>query len=125
MKKILIIEDNKHLSEIFNEVFEENGYEVNTALMGANAIKFLQTTQPDVIILDMRLPDIDGLKILEQIRNICKNKTQVIIYTAFEEYRQTCLQVENINFCTFILKPAPVETILSEVEKLLNKTILK
>ncbi len=120
MKKILIAEDDKCLSEIFKEMFEEIGYDVNVALKGTDAVQILQIKKPDLIILDMVLPDMSGLEILELINKEYDN-TQVIVYTAHEKYKGKILQLyKGKKFCSFFLKPVYTEIILSETEKLIG-----
>ncbi|MDD5687867.1 MAG: response regulator [Elusimicrobia bacterium] len=120
MKKVFIIEDDKYLAEIIKEELEESGYEVKVALSGNSAIQLLQATKPDLVILDMRLPDIDGLIILESI-GIKYSEAQVIVYTAYEEYKKQPPSLNEKKFCNFLLKPLPMETIVSEVKRTIGE----
>ena len=119
MKKILVVDDNDHLGEILKESFVEIGYDVTVVVKGRDALKMVESVKPNVVILDMKLGDVDGLDVLEDIH---KNHAdiKVIIYTAFEEYKEMHSRLAKEKYCTFILKPVYVETIISEVEKLLG-----
>ena len=65
MKKILIIEDEKPLREVYSLILEKEGFEVNTAANGAIGIKKLHSFNPDLIVLDMLMPVMDGITFLK------------------------------------------------------------
>ncbi|MDD5687744.1 MAG: response regulator [Elusimicrobia bacterium] len=120
MRKILIIEDNSRLTEMLKESFEEVGYSVTVALEGTEGLNLVETVKPNVVILDMRLQNnLDGLEIYKIIIEKCPNMP-VIIYTAFEEYRETRFQISAGKYCTFILKPVPIEKLIMEVERVIG-----
>jgi Response regulator containing CheY-like receiver, AAA-type ATPase, and DNA-binding domains len=79
--KILLVEDNLDLNNTIREVLELNGYIVDSAFDGKEALNFIENSSYDVIILDLMLPDINGLEILKTIR-IKDVDTPVIILTA-------------------------------------------
>lgn len=79
----LVIEDDQDLSNIFTEALIAAGYKVETIRDGAVAQKRLMEANPEIIILDMHLPNIEGGKLLEQIRADERIKdTRVIVATA-------------------------------------------
>ena len=67
MKKILIAEDNKYLANAYRVKLEKSGYEVMLAESGDQAVSILSTTRPDLIVLDLVMPGMDGFAILEEI----------------------------------------------------------
>jgi len=67
--KILLVEDNLDLNNTIREVLELNGYVVDSVFDGKEALNFIENSSYDVIILDLMLPDIDGLEILKTIRS--------------------------------------------------------
>jgi DNA-binding response OmpR family regulator len=78
-----VIEDDQDLSNIFTEALKAAGYQVETIRDGAAAQQMLKEKKPEIIILDMHLPHIDGAQLLEQIRADVRLKTtHVIIATA-------------------------------------------
>lgn len=68
MKKIFIIEDEQSLREILTERLKDAGFEIEVALDGAEALEKLKTITPDVILLDIILPKVDGFTVLEKIK---------------------------------------------------------
>jgi len=67
--RILVVEDEKRIADFLTRGLQGAGYAVDAAANGANALEFVHATDYDLIILDIMLPDIDGLKVLEKIRN--------------------------------------------------------
>jgi two-component system copper resistance phosphate regulon response regulator CusR len=67
--RILVIEDEKRIADFVARGLESAGYEVDSAGDGASGLELLHTADYDLVILDLMLPDIDGLKVLEKIRN--------------------------------------------------------
>lgn len=67
-KTILIIEDDKFLREMMGKKLEEEGYSVSMAIDGEEGIKKIQGEKPDLILLDLILPGIDGFEVLERMR---------------------------------------------------------
>mgnify|MGYP001608796734 FL=1 len=68
-KKILIIEDEAHLQDVFKEIFESEGYEYVFAYDGETGIKMAENESPDFIILDLILPKKDGFEVLQELKN--------------------------------------------------------
>ena len=79
--RILVVEDEKRIADFLGRGLESAGYTVDTATDGAMAIEVTHSTDYDLVILDLGLPDIDGLKVLEKIRNR-KTTPPVLILSA-------------------------------------------
>src|SRR5438477_5188687 len=67
--RILVVEDEKRIADFLGRGLQGAGYAVDVALDGATALEFVHNTDYDLIILDIMLPDLDGLKVLERIRS--------------------------------------------------------
>ena len=85
MKKILFIEDEAALQKTLGELLEKEGYQVIRALDGEIGLKSAQTQNPDLILLDLILPKIDGFEVLKRIKSNPQTKDiPVIILTNLE-----------------------------------------
>ncbi len=86
-KKILIVEDEEPLRFLYEEELREEGYEVLPACNGKEALLRLETGKPDLIVLDIVMPVIDGMEALCRI--VGKDgKIPIILNTSYPEYRQ-------------------------------------
>ncbi|MDQ5962384.1 MAG: hypothetical protein QG653_191 [Patescibacteria group bacterium] len=74
MAKIMIVEDNKDIQEIYKHSFEKNGYEVILEDNGLDGLAHVGETMPDVILLDLMLPKMDGFEFLKELK---KNQLDV------------------------------------------------
>jgi len=78
-KKILLVEDDKDLSLLVNKKLTDEGFDVAKAETGQEALDFLAKEKPDLVLLDILLPDIDGLTILHEIANSDATKDLPVI----------------------------------------------
>ncbi|SDF19285.1 DNA-binding response regulator, OmpR family, contains REC and winged-helix (wHTH) domain [Fontibacillus panacisegetis] len=79
-RKIVIIEDEKDMARIMQDYIKVNGYEVYVANSGLDGMNLIEMTEPDFIILDIMLPDADGIELCQQIRE--KHDTPILILSA-------------------------------------------
>ena len=86
-KKILIIDDEDSIHLLYSEEFEEEGYEVYGALSGEDALDKLNDISPDLVILDINMPGMDGIEALRKIKEINPN-LPVILSSAYQEFKQ-------------------------------------
>lgn len=80
LKKVLVIEDEQDISRVIKDYLTITGYEVLVAGNGQDALKLIDTMSPDFIILDIMLPDVDGIELCRQIRGTCN--TPILILSA-------------------------------------------
>lgn len=84
MSTVLVVEDNEDNIELIRIILEANGYEVNHAATGRQAVERALTLQPEFILLDIQLPDIDGEEVLRRIRSSeAGKKIPVIAVTSY------------------------------------------
>jgi two-component system response regulator (stage 0 sporulation protein F) len=86
-KKILVVDDEESIHLLYREELEEEGYEVESAMSGEEALKSFDTLQPDLVILDINMPGMDGIEVLRQMKQK-KPGIPVILSSAYPEYKQ-------------------------------------
>jgi len=86
MKRILVVDDEEGIRQLYQEELEEEGYEVELAESGEEALEKIGKAKPDTVILDIKMSGMGGLEVLERIREHDKN-LPVIISTAYGEYK--------------------------------------
>lgn len=87
MKKILVVDDEEYIRELYRDELLEEGYEVELAEDGYEALSKMETSPPDLVTLDVKMPGLDGIEVLRRIRE--KDESiPVLLLTAFGEFRQ-------------------------------------
>jgi two-component system, OmpR family, alkaline phosphatase synthesis response regulator PhoP len=76
--KILIVEDNKSLNEVYKFILEKQGYKVSSTFNGAEGLKAAKAVEPDLILLDMLMPEMDGVTFLKKY-NLSKNSKVIVL----------------------------------------------
>jgi DNA-binding response OmpR family regulator len=86
MAKLLVVDDDKNLRLLYEQELQEEGHEVSLASSGPEALDYLKNKRPDLIILDISMPGMDGIEALGKI--LAKDKTMpVILNTAYSTYK--------------------------------------
>jgi DNA-binding response OmpR family regulator len=86
MTHLLVVDDEEDLARLYQEELTDDGYEVTLASSGRAALQFIENKRPDLIILDISMPDMDGIEALGKI--IGKDKTIPVIFnTAYPTYK--------------------------------------
>jgi len=117
MKKILVIEDNETNLYLIRYMLEKNGYAVIEAKGGISGVELALKEKPDLLLMDIQLPDIDGLDATRRIRaSEADGEIPIIALTSYAMVgdRETALAAG----CTgYIEKPINPETFIAEIEK--------
>jgi len=121
MNKILVVEDEVITSDLLRRYFEMVGYEVISALTGSNAIKNATEIQPEVIILDIMLPDMDGYEICRQLRSDERTKRIPIIFLTQKDERRDKLDGLGLGADDYITKPFDVEELRLRVHNIITR----
>lgn len=110
MKKLLIIEDDMDMSQLLKRFLSKNGYEVDLAINGTKGIAAFTTNQPDLVLCDYRLGDMDGVEVLKKIKDI-EPGVPLIIMTGYSDIR-TAVNVMKMGAFDYLAKPLlPDETL--------------
>jgi two-component system response regulator (stage 0 sporulation protein F) len=115
-KRILLAEDEENLRRLYEEELEEEGYEVFTAGNGKEAIQEFERRKPDLIVLDIIMPLMDGIEALRRIREKDK-KVPVVLHTSHPEYH---LDPRSKAADEFILKSGDLRNLKETIHRLLN-----
>lgn len=115
---VLIVDDERLLCDSLVRFFKRNDYAVTPAYTGEEGIRSAMLTRPDVVLLDLRLPDMDGLAVLERIRAECPS-SGVIIFTAHGDVPSAVAAMKS-KADNFLLKPVHTDALLLMVEKLVE-----
>jgi len=101
--KILIIDDERDLRELMKDVLADEGFQVLCAANGADGVLLNAQEDPDVIVLDLRMPGMDGITTLRHIRT-CDDRVLVVILTGFAS-PDTIRDAAELNVSEYLSKP--------------------
>ncbi len=123
--RILIVEDEKDIIELVQYNLEREGYEVRAAANGEEALEFLDKESPDLILLDLMLPGIDGLEICRLIKQDPKTKNiPIIILTAKSEEADVVVGLQ-LGADDYVTKPFSPKVLLARIKALLRRLLGK
>jgi DNA-binding response OmpR family regulator len=116
MKKIMVVDDEENIRFLYKEELEEEGFTVDLAKNGEEALDKLPTSQPDLITLDIKMPGMGGIEVLKQIREKDKD-LPIILCSAYSDYKQ--------DFATwasdaYVVKCADLTELKSTIRRLLG-----
>ncbi|SFI11788.1 response regulator transcription factor [Halpernia frigidisoli] len=123
-KKILLIDDEPDILEIISYNLQQDGYEVSTALNGIEGVKKAEEIIPDLILLDVMMPEKDGIETCQELRAIKKlDKTLIVFLSArSEEYTQLAgYQAGANDFIVKLIKPKILRSKINALLKLTNQ----
>src|SRR5712672_2097260 len=120
--RILVIDDERPILVTLEAFLQRHGYQVDTAPTASQGLKLLKTKSPSLVLLDLQLPDAEGLQTLESIK-IDSPEMPVIILTAHDSLHNAIESIKRGAY-HFISKPYAPEELLSLVEKALEKQLL-
>ncbi|TDI54614.1 MAG: response regulator transcription factor [Acidobacteria bacterium] len=122
MTSIVIIEDDQRIRELVTRVLSSNGYDVEGASTALDGLQKIVKGSPDVIVLDMGLPDLDGTELLKMIRAI--TDVPVIVATARSADRDV-IRTLNAGADDYLVKPFSVEQLEARVRAVLRRSASK
>ena len=121
-RRILVVDDERPILMTLEALLKRHGYTTETAATAAQGLRSLRNNPPAVVLLDLQLPDAEGLEMLDQIKQE-RPDTQVIILTAHDSLSNAIESIKRGAY-HFISKPYAPEELLSLVEKAIEKQSL-
>ncbi len=126
LKQILVAEDEQAMREIVVEKLQSSGFDVVQAENGAIAIKEFEKKKPDIILLDLMMPEVDGFGVLERVRkdpDPIKAATPVVILTNLWS-KEEIIKTKNLGVQAYIIKAyMTTEEILEKVNEVLGVAV--
>ncbi|MCM1565922.1 MAG: response regulator [Dehalobacter sp. 4CP] len=118
MLKMLIVDDQNGIRRLLTEVFLEYGYEIESCGSGIKALEIIPEFQPDLIIMDVKMPGMSGIEVLTKLRETnCKSR--VIMMTAYGDqifYKQA----EELGVSGFVVKPFDLNELKKQVGEIIS-----
>lgn len=113
--KILIVDDQFGIRILLNEVFQKEGYKTFQAANGVQALEIVTQEVPDLVLLDMKIPGMDGIEILKRMKKLYKD-IRVIIMTAYGEL-DMIQEAKDLGALTHFAKPFDIDDLRAAVKE--------
>jgi len=115
-KRILLVDDEESIQLLYREEFEDEGFTVDSAYNGVDALEKFQKDPPDLVILDINMPGMNGIEVLRQMKEL-RADLPIILSSAYQEYKQ--------DFATwaseaYVVKSANMDELKATVRKHLS-----
>lgn len=123
-QKIFIVEDDLDLSEMLSAYFRVQGYDVSTASRGEDAVAAISKDIPDVAVLDIRLPDIDGFEVCRRLRRARRTQNLPVIFLTEKRERDDKLSGLELGAVDYITKPFDIQELRLRVRNALRRARL-
>jgi CheY-like chemotaxis protein len=120
MTKILIAEDNAVNRELLRELLEMRGYTVEEACDGEEALRMIQQTQPDLLLLDIGMPLLDGFAVVSKIRENPHLATLPVVAVTAYAMQGDREKILNSKFDGYLSKPVNARALAEELERLIG-----
>jgi DNA-binding response OmpR family regulator len=119
MAKILIVDDEEHIRFLYSEELSEAGYEVITADSGYKLMERIEDEGPDLIVLDIKMVDYNGLDLLQDIRNKFYNMP-VVLCTAYDTFKE---DMKSIAADFYVIKSFDLSELKSKIAMALEANV--
>lgn len=116
-KKVLIIDDEPGVIALVKDWLGSRGYDVISAKSGADGIRKAKDEEPDIIILDINMPVIDGFEVLDKLRNCTETQYTPIIMLTERRETESIVKATETGSTDYIMKPISMEKLLAIVKK--------
>ncbi|MEJ2149685.1 MAG: response regulator transcription factor, partial [Chloroflexota bacterium] len=121
--KILIVEDDRNLAEMLDSYFVMQGYRVMATSWGNDAVQLADEALPDLVLLDILLPDMDGYEVCQRLRESHKTRSIPIIFLTERNQRQERLLGQKMGVVDYITKPFDLQELRLRVRNVLNRVV--
>ena len=118
-RRVLAVEDDRNISDLIRMYLEKEGFEVTTAFDGGAAVEKFREIQPDIVLLDIMLPVMDGWSVCARIREM--SKTPIIMLTAKGEVLDRVTGLE-MGADDYIVKPFEMKELIARINAVLRRT---
>jgi len=119
-RSVLVVDDEPTISEVVSRYLEHAGYAAQTAADGLEAIRLVDETRPDLVVLDLMLPQVDGLRVLRHMRETSGDTTPVILLTAKGEQEDKLAGLRS-GADDYVVKPFSPRELVARVDAVLRR----
>jgi len=122
MKKILVVDDEADVRELIKAGLDKTKYKTITAASGAQALGICKTDKPDLILLDIAMPMMDGYQVCEKLKQDPRTKDIPVLFLTGKDLdpRGVIERYEHLGACGYIPKPSTLKELLDKIQEILQ-----
>ena len=117
MRKILLVDDEEELLLYLGNILKRRDYEVISTTQGAEAIKLAKDARPNLILLDIVMPQMDGFEVLRKLREDAQTKNIPVLMLTGKGESESLFEAEELGVKDYIIKPFQTEEVLALIKK--------
>ncbi len=119
-KKILVVDDDPYILMSLEFLMKKNGFEVMVARNGTEALEIVEKQVPDIVLLDIMMPDVDGYAICKHIKNNKKLKDAHVVFMSAKSKESDIQKGYDLGASLYVTKPFSTRQLLKQVQELLS-----
>ena len=120
-KNILIIEDEAHVRQMVARLLVKHDYDVREAVDGLDGLRVLEDYRPDLIIVDVMMPNLDGLTFTKALKNRRETRAIPVIFLTAKSDPHTMIEGINVGAKFYVTKPFQIDDVLGKVRRVLEE----
>lgn len=120
MKKVLVVDDDPYILMSMEFLMRKNGYDVMIARNGTEAMDFINSNKPDLVLLDIMMPDVDGYSICEWIKSNEATKDIIVVFISAKTAEEDIKHGLSLGAALYINKPFSTRNLMTQVSSLLT-----
>lgn len=124
-KLVLIVDDNSENRKVLGSLLVEHGYDVGIAVDGPKALEFLKNEQPDLILLDVMMPGMDGFEVCEKLKSNLKTKSIPVIFLTAKTNTEDIVKGFKVGGVDYVPKPFNSEELMARVDTHMEMKVLR
>jgi CheY-like chemotaxis protein len=117
--RVLVIDDEPSIRELLTLILDTEGYEVTQASEGAEALRLAEAIPPDVILLDLKMPGMDGSEFARRYHGMRGKKAPIVVITAVQRIEDAT----DVDACAYLAKPFELQVLLDAISSCTAKGI--
>ena len=119
-ESILVVDDDEDVLDILRQSLNKNGYDVSIASDPAKALQSYQQKQPNLVILDMMLPGMDGLEVMKHMRDVKTDQNTPVLFLSANGDLEIKLNSYDVGAEDYLVKPVSLKELNAKVKRILN-----
>ena len=116
-KTILIVEDNELNMKLFNDLLQAHGYSTVQTMDGRDAIRLARENSPDLVLMDIQLPDIDGIQAFKKLQTFKETNGIPVIALSANAMKHQVEEVMSLGFKFYLTKPINIKQLLEKIDQ--------